>query len=209
MPTYLEFLEDTLDYMLGQKPESADAAGADNERIMKKADGKVLVNQAIEEFVLMNEKRFEEEYSYIFDSYTTVFNIPYNIAKVKAIIVDDKWEIVGDSSDLRSTIRKVASDKLYNSGGWAKGEELYMKVIAFPPTITSDYDVVDFPRGYMRMLALKVKLMAYNIAGKAMAETEIMELERLQQKWVKDTGVVRNKSYISFSGKQYGRRTRG
>lgn len=208
MISYLDFLEDTLDYMLSQKPESGDAAGADNGRIMKKADGKILVNQAIQKFVLINESRFEEEYTYTFDGDTQYFTMPNNIAKLKAIKIDGEWRIPSGSSDLRSSVRKVSDDTLYNSNTWSRGEQLVMLVIKFPADIVEDGDYIDFPRGYMRMLALEVKRMAYDVAGKAMGESEMLDLQKWEQKWIKDVGVVRNVSYLSYRGRSFGRRSR-
>lgn len=208
MTTFNDYLTNILDWELKQKSETGDAAGIDAKRILPKAQAKITVSECIKYFAMNNQSRFRKEFTYTFDGYTTEFVIPSYILKVEGYKVGNKWYVVPDSSDTQSAIRRVSHNKIINTNGWQKGDQLVLSIIDKPVTIVNDDDVVNFPDEWLRLLTLEVKKRAYSRQGKGLSKFEFAELTELKKNWAKDVGIVRYFSRISYQGRRFGRRHR-
>lgn len=208
MPTFNEYLTETLDWELKQQSEVGDAAGIDAKRILPKAQAKRTVSEAIKYFAMNNQSRFQREYTYIFDSDTNEFVIPSYILKVEGYKSGNKWYVVPNSSDTQSAFRRVSENKIVNTNGWLKGDELILSIIEKPLTIVEDTDIINFPDQWLRMLTLEVKKRAYSRLGKGLSKFDFSELMELRKDWAKDTGTVRYITKMSWQGTRFGRRHR-
>ncbi len=74
-------------------------------------------------------------------------------------------------------------------------------------TVARDYSAreIDWMMEYVRLLTLDIKRKVYSRKGKALSQYEWIEFNDLLNRWVSDTGRVRQKAYIAFEGYSFGR----
>ena len=211
---YYDYYYDELDWELQQVKENGEALTSDRNKTLPFEQGKRVVNQTLKELVMLNPELFETEYNYVFEAATNSFKAPSNIFKIIAYKASTGWLILPDSSDIQSSIRVLGTNEIWNSTGWTKGESITLKVVKFPedirPNVTAgdglgDYDLVDFPLEHRRLLTLKIKMHAFNRKGKKMNNVEFIELQNKLKTYQKNKGKVKTKSYLAFTGKQYGK----
>ena len=203
---YIEFLEEYLDFYLQQIPESGSTAAADKERQLRNERGKLVVTDSINYLISENHSRYCEEYTHVFNSYTTMFEVPDTIMTVISIKDSSGRWFIPEGNKL-SGIR-LSGDKLYNPDAWQRGDTLTMLVKRFHDTITGDDDVIVFPKQFMQLLVLDVKRTVYDILGKEMTQSETSKYQMLLIRWKTDNGKVRSKNRLSHSGKSFGDRRR-
>jgi len=206
MLTYRDYFENTIDYALNQEPQKGDLSSADKYRKLTFKQGKLFVNESIEELVRANPSKFETEWTYTFDSKKHTFQVPDSIQRILAIQINNKWTTLPDSSDLRSSIRSTSSDTIVNSAGWDRGDQILLKVVKYPDRIVNDDDLVIFPRGYMRLLTILIKKKAFLRVGKGLSSIEYSEYIKAETSFVKDISKVAKRSRIARNGTAYGRR---
>ena len=134
--TYSDFL-DVLDYELLQTKQGGDSAQADSFRFLPHTQALRVVNETIRELAMTSQDQFERELTYTFIRNTKTFTVPDGILRVIAYWdgTNECWHMLGDSSDLESTITSLSSDRITNSDGWAEGDKIKFKVIMFPPLV--------------------------------------------------------------------------
>ena len=220
--TYAEYF-DILDYELQQKSEGGDLADDDAYRFLPSDHAERVINTTIKEFVLTNADRFEQELTVTFkDSPSgaiteaasgSTYTTPDQIAKIISAKVDNNWFIIGDSSDLSSTIYSTSNKIITNADGWVEDDTITFKVVLFPTeTMTDDGDItartgdnIPFPDEYTRLLTLAVKKKAYARKGKGLSQFEYSEYMDLNKKWVHEKGKVRKVARVAFRGYGFGR----
>ena len=201
---YIDFLTNYLDFYLQQIPESGSTVAADKERHLKKEQGKRIVTNALNFLISQNYSRYEEEYTYIFDVYTTNFKVPDTIMDVRAIQdTDGKW-FIPEGNKLFGI--RAKGEIIYNPDGWDKGDTITMKVKRFHDTIVNDDDEINFPFEYLQLLILEVKRIVCDVLGKEFTSNEDGKYNQMLVNWRVDSGKIKQKNRLSFSSKAYGRR---
>jgi len=135
--TYTDFL-DILDYELQQEKQGGDTASADKFRFLPHSQSLRIINETYRELAMVSQDQFEMEFTHTFTFDTKTFLVPDAIIRVLAIWEEDSWRILGDSSDLNSSITSVSSEKITNTDLWSSGDTIRLKVVIFPPRIFSD-----------------------------------------------------------------------
>jgi len=136
--TYTEFL-DILDWELQQEKQGGDTAQADKFRFLPHTQALRVLNETMRELAMVSPDQFEREYIYTFVESGTVKTLTLPEFILKAVSwwdeTEERWKVIGDSSDLTSTIVSTSSDTIYNSDGWSQFDEIKLKVVALPPTV--------------------------------------------------------------------------
>jgi len=204
--TYDEYFNTVLDYELNQEPQYGDLADADHYRKLRYEDGKRYVNESIEELVQANPSKFETEWVYTFDSARNTFDVPDCIQRIISIQINNSWTVLSDSSDLRSSIRSTSANTIVNSNGWDRGDQITLKVVKYPDRIENNDDLVEFPRGGMRLLTLLVRKKGFSRVGKKMSTVDYSEYMSLRRAYTEDISRVKKKARIARNGTAFGRR---
>lgn len=216
MLTYYDYYYKELDWELQQVKEVGDKIVSDKNKTLPFEQGKRAVNECIKELVHKNKDRYKQEWTYTFDSDMSTFTVPNYVHSILSWYdsENDVWKMLSDSSDMNSTIISRSHDTIYNSDGWDKGDEIKFKIIKYPDEIrynttsgdgVGDYDIVDFPDGHRRLLTLCVKQYAYGRKNKAMDPMDMSKMNELMGLWMRDTGKVKKKTYISYTAHNFGR----
>jgi len=131
---YSEFL-DILDWEFQQEKQGGDSANADKFRYLPHTQAERVINETMKELAMISPDQFEREYTYVFEENQNYLTLPDFIFKTIAWWDDtyEKWRILGDSSDLTSTITSTRSGIIYNSDGWEEDNTIKFKVLVFPP----------------------------------------------------------------------------
>jgi len=136
--TYTEFL-DILDWELQQEKQGGDTAQADKFRFLPHTQALRVLNETMRELAMVSPDQFEREYIYTFVESGTVKTLTLPEFILKAVSwwdeTEERWKVIGDSSDLTSTIVSTSSDTIYNSDGWSQFDEIKLKVVALPPIV--------------------------------------------------------------------------
>ena len=205
MYTYYDYFYKVLEIELRQGKRAGNRATADSFRHLTFEDGKRKVNEIMRELVLMNETIFEKETVYTFDSDVTEWKVPFNVAKLKAYKnSESKWKSFLSMSEY-DTIRRISNDTIYNEDGWSKGDALTIMAVYYPDEIVEDYDIVNFPDGYINLLTYYIKRDVYSRVGKSLDNFEFARLKELEAKFKNDIGQVKTRSRIKFVGHRFGR----
>jgi len=144
--TYAEFL-DILDWELQQEKQGGDSAQADKFRFLPHTQALRVINETIRELAVISQDQFEREYNYtVTVDGTKHIQLPEFIIKAIAYwhSTDECWKILGDSSDLTSELVSIDSATIYNASGWAEGDVVKLKVIAFPHEVIAEEESVSY-----------------------------------------------------------------
>ncbi len=189
-----------LEWDLKQESEEGDYSNSDFKKLREDI-GKIIVSETIDELVMENPKRFLSIEKHHFDGYTKYWKLPDHYHMLFAYKnSSDQWQRVSDNSDSTAEITLADSDTIYNSNGWQRGDELFVKVAKFPSPIIDDSDPVDVPRGLMRYLRLEIIAKVLGRDGKAMSDETREELLRARMRFMKSSTKVQTRSFIAFNG---------
>ena len=221
--TYATFF-DVLDYELKQIREGGDLASKDAYRCLPSDQAERIINESIKDLILLNLDRFEQELTVTFKaspsagditeaSTGTTYTAPDRIVQILSARIDNNWFLLGDSSDLNSTIYSTSNKTITNVDGWAEDDTITFKVILIPenaataPTgdITTNTDTLEFPDEYIRLLILDVKRRSYARKGNGLSQFEYIEYQELRNRWIAEKGRVRKVARVAFRGYGFGR----
>ena len=202
---YLAFWN-CIDWEMRQSLEKGDSAS--EYAYINKEQCMFYTNETIRELVNLNGYPFVEEETYYFNGKTSIFNVPEMYHSVLSIYNTDteKWESPIDASDMDADPRAVSARKLSFVTPKEKGDSVLLRVVKYPPDITSDSDAVPFPDDHLRFLRLSIMAKVFGRKGKMW--NDLIERE-YQQKLVLFTNAgrpVKNATRLAFRGHGFGRR---
>lgn len=210
MPISFNEFFNNLDWVLRQEIEDGDyGEDADAYRVLPIDTGIRVTNQVQLDLMRGNQKKFQKEYTHIFNADMNVWNAPselYSIVSGRAYS-DNEWSLIRDSSFTNSKIRAISDKQILNEDGWSKGDTLQLVVIEKPSKIVEVSDLIDHRfEDFMELLELEVKERAYGNSGEAFSALDAGNLARQRQQWAMAYTTVKTKSLKRFRGRAFGRR---
>ena len=127
---------------------------------MRKAKEQEIINwlnQALNEFSIMNEMHWYGVKSYYPTVSSTTLELPYYLKRLDKLFINDKWYNVGYHTTTNSDIYWEGGNFVRgNKVSFIKDQEIKLMGIFYPDEVIDENSTIDFPVEFIRLLVLKV-----------------------------------------------------